>query len=225
MSLEGWLVWVNRVYFAAGGVAALATAATVVAGLAQSRLNDKISERKDRELAEFRLASEATVAELQKQTAQANQKAEEDRLARMKIEQRLAPRSLDEKQKDAIRTMVAPFSGTSLDVIACGDTREIGNLIASITGVLQAAGWKVRVWAAMGGAGLSVAGVPIQTQVGSDPLDNRAANAVVAALRASGIESGIVEPFNGTDVPMALTGPVWDQSTVAKVRMLVGSKP
>ena len=213
MSPESWLVLVNRIYFGAGAVAALATAITVATGLAQSRLSDAIADRKDREFAEFKLTSEERVAELQRQTA------------RLKIEQKLTPRSLDAAQKETIRASLVTLSGTSLDVIACGDTPEIGNLIKAIIQTLQTAGWNVRVWASIGGGGLAVIGIPIQTQAGSDLFDEKAADSLVAALQDVGLASARVIPFEGTDLPMALTGPEWNRKAVAKIRMLVGTKP
>jgi hypothetical protein len=45
MSLDEWLVWATRIYFGAGVVLALATAVTVVAGVAQNKLSEAITAR------------------------------------------------------------------------------------------------------------------------------------------------------------------------------------
>jgi hypothetical protein len=76
VTLEGRLGWADRAYFIAAATAALATVITVVVGFAQHSLNARISENKDRALAEFRLTSETRVKELESETAVAKLEGE-----------------------------------------------------------------------------------------------------------------------------------------------------
>lgn len=65
MTSEDLLIWADRTYFGAAIAAAFFTAITVVAGIAQNRLNARISESKDRAFSEFRLVSETRARELE----------------------------------------------------------------------------------------------------------------------------------------------------------------
>jgi hypothetical protein len=75
MTLEGWLNWADRTYYVAAAIAAIFTVVTVVVGFAQHSLNARISENRDRTFAEFRLASETRVKELEAQAADARERA------------------------------------------------------------------------------------------------------------------------------------------------------
>jgi hypothetical protein len=88
MSAEGWLVWADRTYFGAAIVAATATAITVLAGIAQNRINSHISDAKDRAFADFKVTSEVRARELENETANA-------RLETEKIKAAVAWRSID----------------------------------------------------------------------------------------------------------------------------------
>jgi hypothetical protein len=76
VALEDWLVWADRAYFGAAIAAAVLTAITVVAGIAQNRLNARISENRDRAFAEFRIVSETRARELEKETVAAKSEGE-----------------------------------------------------------------------------------------------------------------------------------------------------
>ncbi len=106
MTLEGWLGVADKAYFGAAIIALIATALTIVAGVAQNRLNARISDNKDRAFNEFRVASETRVAVLQKLTAEANQRTEEERTARLALEAKFAwriiPKDVGDKVKGAL---------------------------------------------------------------------------------------------------------------------------
>ena len=64
----------------------------------------------------FRSASETTVADLKNQTANANQRAQEDRLARVKIEERIAPRRLTIEQQASLSAFFKTFPGRTVRI-------------------------------------------------------------------------------------------------------------
>jgi hypothetical protein len=224
MSPEDWLVWVNRVYFGAGGVLVLATAVTVISGVVQSRLNDNISARKDREFSEFRIASETRVAELQQLTAEANRKAEEDRLARMKIEERLAPRSISPDQLMNMGAELSKFSAVPVAIWEAGETEEIGTVSRSVLAALQLAHWSPNLWTWTGIG--PILGLIIVVKPDSAASVIEAADALVAALNGIGLQC-IREPWAGNwdQFGGMLNGLQTPGPTSAPIRLIIGAKP
>jgi hypothetical protein len=87
-------------------------------------------------------ALESQTAELQKQTAEANLQAEQERLARAKIEDRL-DRSIrgGPPEWEAAIAKLKKFSGQKVNLITYPGDREIETLARSIGGMLTQAGW------------------------------------------------------------------------------------
>jgi hypothetical protein len=223
MSLEGWLLWVNRIYFGAGGVAAFATVITVLAGVAQNRINDALTTRRDREFSEFRIASDKQIAELHRATAEANQKAEEERLARAKIEERLAPRLITLQQVQKVAGAISGFSGTDAAVMVAGETQEIGSVAQAVAAMLQIAGWKSTSWIWTGVGPFS--GINIATKPAASQAEEGAAQALVKALLDAGVAAATMTwpPSNWDTFPGMLSGPQWDKD--APIRIVIGAKP
>lgn len=99
---------------------------------------------KDRtESAERIAVLDAQGAQLRKDTAEANRKAEEEKLARVRIEGRIAWRRLDAGQANRILSVAKHFSGQEYALTVSTDPEAI-NLMEAVDELLQAAGW-VRV--------------------------------------------------------------------------------
>jgi hypothetical protein len=81
--------------------------------------------------------------QLRKDTAQANERAEEERLARVKIEERIAWRKLDAGQATQVLSVAKQFSGQEYALTVSVDP-EAMNLMGIVDEILQAAEW-VRV--------------------------------------------------------------------------------
>lgn len=224
MSLEGWLLWVNRVYFGAGGIAAFATVITVLAGVAQNRINNALAERRDREFANFRIASETRIAELQRATAEANQKAEEERLARTKIEERLAPRSVTPAQVQKVVEAISGFHGTDAAVMVAGETQEIGNVAGAVVVILRIAGWTTDSWIWTGIGPFT--GINVATKSNASSAEESAADALVQVLQDAGLAAAKMSwpPANWDSFGGILNGPPkWDKD--APIRIVIGAKP
>jgi hypothetical protein len=224
MSLEGWSLWVNRVYFGAGGVAAFATVITVLAGVAQNRINNVLTARRDREFSEFRIASDKQIAELHRATAEANQKAEEERLARMKIEERLAPRSITVQQVQKVAEAISEFSGTDVAVMVAGETQEIGSVAQAVVAMLRVAGWKSDSWIWTGVGPFS--GINVATKPAASQAEEGAPEALVKALIDVGLAAASMTwpPDNWDSFGGLLNGPPqWDKA--APIRIVIGAKP
>jgi len=163
-------------------------------------------------------------ASAEQRAAEANQKAEEEHLARVKIEAQLAPRSLNKAQREAILDKLSAFKGSRINIFTFGETPEIIQLTSSLSTLLRAAGWNLEVWNAVGGG--SVSGVLVLTRTASDKSIENAANALVSALNESGIAAGKWQSFSDPAPPATMvTGPTWDASKIAPIRMLIGNKP
>jgi hypothetical protein len=161
-------------------------------------------------------------ANAEKQAAKSNEIAERERLARLQLEARLAPRSLSPAQRDDLTNRLKPFSGTGLDIFIYGDTSEMLSIGLTLASVATAAGWSVRTWGVS--VEMVVTGVVVGTKSGADKGVHAAANALVLALNRNGINTS---PGNVFDLPLPgrLTGPPWDTNKTAPIRMLIGSKP
>jgi hypothetical protein len=153
MSLERLVIWADRAYFAMAIIAAIATGLTIVAGIWQNRLNAAISDTKDRAFADFKLATEnetqaltAAVAEANARAAEANKVAEQERLARMKIEAGLASRRLSPEQASRFIASLAASRGAvpAIAVTVLGDMEARG-FAEDLARAIDRAGISVRV--------------------------------------------------------------------------------
>lgn len=97
------------------------------------------------------LTNDAAIA--RRDAAQAMQKAEQDRLARIKIEEKIAPRSLSSEQQASIATKLRPLAlipdpvgvPERVDIAVFPVTSEATRLANQIKATLEAAGWNSSV--------------------------------------------------------------------------------
>lgn len=114
-------------------------------------------------------ASQERIAQLENETAEANRRAEADRLARIKIEQRLAPRRLsDEALSRICDTMrphaeIAPGVKQSVAVFPVSPAFETVAFANQLAACLEQAGWNVNRNSVTYGISLTVAGVGMLT--------------------------------------------------------------
>jgi hypothetical protein len=116
---------------------------------ATQRLEDLTDEESAAQRLEIaRLDSEAeaargAIAEANARAAEANEKAEQEQLARLTLEQSLAPRSITVTQGEALVAELKDFDGQVCEFVTYGDDKEAVALAGQINAVLRAAGWKV----------------------------------------------------------------------------------
>jgi hypothetical protein len=136
--------WWSSFYFWAGIGALLALGISEV-------VSHRYSERKDELVSEQQVAADRAhgeeMARLHLETAQANERAAEanrtaeaERLARLKIEARLAWRVLNDEAKARVTASMKPFAGRQFAVITYRDDPEANNLGAALRQSLEAAG-------------------------------------------------------------------------------------
>jgi hypothetical protein len=155
--------------------------------------------------------------------AEANKIAEGEKLARIKLEARLAPRELNASQQTEIRERLKAIGRNDLDVFVYGDTPEIVRLAGAIVSSAHPV-WNVRAWAVISGQ-TAVTGILVSTRPNADETTLKAADALVSALTNAGLSAQRWQAFNPDDLPGMLNGPTWERDKIAPIRMLIGSKP
>ncbi len=144
--------------------------------------------------------------------AEANEKAEREKLARMKIEKRLAPRSLSVPQIIAIAAKLQRFKGQKFQFVSYQDDQEVLGLVRQIASALLAADWigfKVE--------GFLMAelytGVTVQYAPSKEVEFGPAARELAEALNTEGIAAN------------AIPLPVLEKEQSDRIRIRVGKKP
>lgn len=169
--LDSVVFWATIIAAVAGGLSVgAAFISTFVGGKVTARLqreaDERIAEADERAAKAELLAAEAhktarqlehdnltlqgSIAALEKESAIANEKAEQERLARVKIEEKLAPRSLSEEQQQKLIAKWKPFAGQKVEVFVAYEEEELLNTGRLIEGMLRSAGWSVKSEQALG---------------------------------------------------------------------------
>ena len=167
------------------------------------------------------------VTNAEQRAAEANKKAEEERLGRVKIEEKLAPRYLEPAQQEDLSDKLKQFAGTAIDIFLYPEgAPDIIPLKNQIVRTLQSAGWNARFWTVIA-SGQEVSGIIILTQTETDKTVEAAAKTLIDGLNSGGIFAWRTFPFSGSEPPGAgISGTVpWDSSKIAPLRMLIGIKP
>jgi hypothetical protein len=166
---------------------------------------------------QFRLA----IAQANQQAAEANRIAEQERLARLRLEASLADRVLTPDAQAQLATVEKEFpNGIRLDICAFGGTLEVANIAQAIIGSLN--GWTIRQWQVTGGA--AARGILIGTSPSATDTDREAAQRLIAALNSAGIDAGnwqYDELAKPADSGMR-TGP--EGAVNAPILMVIGTK-
>jgi hypothetical protein len=131
------LLWIDR----GRTLSYLLVAVGVVGEFFVDRISGPIIKRRD-------AVQQAEIARLSKDTAdanaraaEANQKAEEERLARVKLEERIAARTLSPEQQSRISAKLKVFKLERADISWYPDSFEATIFASQIEAALKAAGW------------------------------------------------------------------------------------
>lgn len=140
-------------------------ALTVVTGAGALLTGRTINKRQEAELREFRL----DIAKANERAAEANKVAEQERLERVKIEERIAPRRLTQDQKAGLIQALKPFGKQTLNVLVFAvdfESMQLANDIVATMGP-HGARWTVNPAAEMP-TGRAVNGVLIEVPSNAD---------------------------------------------------------
>jgi hypothetical protein len=172
-----------------------------------------------------RLANTAErAARAEQSAAEANKVAEQERLARMKIEQQLAPRSITPSESADISHAVRAYGTVPVDIFVADPSPEAAGLTAILSAALSAGGWVPMSWTWTGvesAAGISIAyepGASFETFTQAAGLNEAFTNAGLKS--AVGPWPGDWKQFGGM-----LNGPPNFDPTRASIRIIVGAKP
>lgn len=160
-------------------------------------------------------------AHAEKEAAKFNETAEREKLARLQLEARLAPRSITVEQQRKIIEKLHPLgSPQKIDFFTYPNNGEILHIAEQVAWALQAAGWTIKGIQPLGGG--RVSGILIEF----DPHDESAharATALFSALADCGLH--IEGPYPTLPTPPSQlpaflgTGPV-----DASIRITIGQK-
>lgn len=195
------------------GEEAVASAAKANEGMAIAQTNA--------EQARAQAANALTEQEkLRQENLRLSIKFEEERIARLKIEERLAPRRLTKEQQRTIVGKVLPFSGQKLNLVASTDVSEVVNIANTILSILKEANWMFGTYIGNDMA-RSVSGILVEVLPGAEDSTKAAAQALASALSAENLAVGGPQPAASN----ALTGMFTGESIPdAKIRLTVGNK-
>ena len=169
----------------------------------------------------LRTIQDAENASLKRDVAEAQRLTEQERLARMKIEERLAPRHIAEPDRQGVIAALRPHAsaGRLIDIIKCRNDAEVDALTHQLSGVLTDAGWKPTVYGPNSDEPLLGITVEVNPQ---SPPSIQAATALISALTIAGLSAGGPDfslPRQHIAIPPPGTRPA-----DAAVRLTIGRK-
>lgn len=187
----------------------------------------------DVKIADLSLKSESLKTETEKaregiaianqKAAEANEKAESERLARLQLEARLADRVLTNEDQIRLTSLIVPFRGTEIDVFAFGGTFEVENICKILIKCLSKAGWKVHQMTMIQSTNILVQGIVIGIRPGVNETIVNGAQSLISGLQSMGITIAQGD-FNQMKDPV---GTFWASETNfnAPIRVFIGRKP
>lgn len=206
-----------------------------VAAAAQQRRSDEEIAKANAESAKANaVAAKASegVALANREAAQANERAAEalkvaemEKLARLKLEEKLSPRLIGEEQRNKMTDALASFSGQRIDLIRVGDSYESDNLCEQFKTLLTNAGWVVKgPWGAAGQRSGKGIALTISKEVKAYDKTDQAAVLLLEQIKGIGHMIAVGAQYDPEQTPF-LIGPDWDKKDVAPIRLIVAEKP
>jgi hypothetical protein len=194
----------------------------LIVHLMQSRANKKLvalqhaeTRAQETEIASLNKDAEGfklDVAKANERASEANRIAEQEKLARLKIEERLAPRSLNKTQSDKITAVLLSFAGQKIEIIEYGLSREASSLSKQIQSAIVAAKWDAKVVGVLSGVEPDPG---ILVLIAKEQAESPAATALVRILNDQGLAARLTHDAGFTPEPYA----------PGVIRLFVGPKP
>ena len=170
-------------------------------------------------------ALDVSVAEANARAAEADKKAEEERLARVQIEARLAPRLLAGTDHVLFVKRMSALKGTQADLTMHGSAGEITDIGHSVLDALREAGWDMAAASMTSAApvrGIIVDTTPPNVSIGPLLVDTLNAVGLVSNLQPGASQE--IDHFGGlrSGIPGARQ---IKSSRPAPIRIIIGAKP
>ena len=164
--------------------------ASLVVGVAATFFLVVSSNVKEEALKKELLTANERIATLGKEAEGLKAQAEADRLARIKIEEKLAPRTLTGEQQLVIIETIKPFAPQAFEFVSYQDDQEVVQLVHTLVRLLVSAGWK-----GFPATGFLMAQLEVGIRIEFSPEGEKqfapAANALADALNAEGIATSV----------------------------------
>jgi hypothetical protein len=136
-----WLLWIDRGKTVATFLVAIGVAAEFAFAWIEGPARKRLDDAKEVRIAE----AEARAAEANREASELRKQAETERLARVKIEEKLAPRHLTTEQKRSIAGKLNRFRGHVVNLMTFSTDAEVVRFSADIEQALagaNGAGWR-----------------------------------------------------------------------------------
>jgi hypothetical protein len=142
-SAESWLAVIWWVKLVAAGLVAVGVAMEFGGDWIAAPFEKTVSDARKLEIS--RLSSEAEsaraiIADAVARAKEADQKAEAEKLERVKLQEKIAWRSLTGEQQKNVSSKIRPFAGQQYLLAVSGDP-ESANFLPTIDAILKDAGW------------------------------------------------------------------------------------
>jgi hypothetical protein len=194
-SLSGSVRSWNNAYLVLLALTFIASAFVVLKNNEYNRAQKKLSDAKDRSLRIELKEKDDQIATTQRQAAEANLRAaganriaEEERLARVKLEAQLAPRTLKGDSQEDVVNAIKPFAPQAFDILWYTDNPDSQDLANDIYGTCQQAGWVLESSNSALGSSV-ILGVVIEFAPSRTNVFGPACNALASALKKEGIDA------------------------------------
>ncbi len=167
-------------------------------------------------------AAGVKAAEANSRAAEANKIAETERLERLKLEVKLAPRVISPAHSAQLISQLKTLKGLDVDIVSYeGMGADVAALSQQIASILINAHVNAKIFTPMGGGGV-VRGILVRTEMGSPKNIEDAIGLLVSSFQGVGLS---VDRWNSYPVGEAISGAYNGPGQVnAKLRILVGGK-
>jgi hypothetical protein len=167
------------------------------------------------------------IAQANERAAKAEKATEDERLARVKIEEKLAPRHLTLEQQQVIARQLRRSPSQQVSIWSYGEDLEIKGFTEDIVNIFtptEGSGWVlVGRFTGKDPHGRTIAGVLIETRKGADERTLAAARLLVSALRNERVV--VSGPDERNDNGGSFIGIVGSGAISAPITITIGKKP
>jgi hypothetical protein len=150
--------------------------------------------------------------------AEANRIAEEERLARVKIEERMAPRSLSPEQRSILVGQLKSLGRQNIAIVCSPDPEPLG-ICSALMAALKDAGWTTSVASPIAVGASIISGMLVEAGPNADDDALSAAGMLVSALNSAGLAVSGPAPFRAH--PSAYQGAIAKE---ARITLTIGPK-
>lgn len=216
MSDDVWFRVVSFTYFSAASL-------SILAGVAQYMIGNRISDRKDAELAQYKVEAASKLVDAQKQAALANKAAAElnEKAANLesdnlKLKKQLAWRTLNSNQKMEIVNKLRLLQGVDAALTSVMGDAEGLNYASQFVEIIRASGWSLPDTNVIQAAFVGSPPVGVEICINQADRGDQRINNILNALVSILFQEGIISERRVQTRPDVPQG---------RVQLMIGVKP